>query len=644
VKRSALIFILVLLLIPTAKTYKKVQALAQCKITLNSSDSIQNIITGASNGDVICLNTGQYNQSITINKSITLQNAPNQNPVLKGKSGTPTIINITADNVKVEGLTLENAVRETNSRYGWINIASSADNTNIVGNTLVTPQDYISPAKPNNDPRNNYKDYGITLSGPSNTYILENTIMGMMQGIHPKNMLNKKLVIEGNTISHTWQSGIHLGASGNAVSGGKNCSETAHVLIKNNIIEYSKIEDGIQTTQDFNDSDDNNTKNVGAIISGNVFRHNQENAVDVKGASCMVIEKNIIYGTVGDNDGPFRATSCTKYKKVGNTFVEANDGTYDMCSHRSITRGTRTKAQDIIIRQNVIFDSAPAIDYRGGSTNYRIYNNTVVNPNRNFKGGNRTDEGEFSALRLNSISGVKILNNIFAETTDEQIISTASAKNISSDYNLFYDTSGASFKDTSGTKNFNQWKSYSNSEQNSIEANPGFVKSFSGMKPDANDYNNYNFIENNFELKDFYLGANSAAVDSGGALTKTSGSGNGKQVKVLDAAFFTDGQNVVQGDTIKINNQVATITNINYATNTLTLNTNINYQNGNNVYLNYNGNAPDIGAYEYGGSAVLTPTGSTPTPTSTFDPKFDLDKNGKVDLNDVIALIKFIFQ
>ncbi len=116
--------------------------------------------------------------------------------------------------------------------------------------------------------------------------------------------------------------------------------------------------------------------------------------------------------------------------------------------------------------------------------------------------------------------------------------------------------------------------------------------------------------------KDPYLGVDyqplsgSPCVDGGEHLASvTSASGSGMTLTVSDARYFTDGYGVVQGDTIRVGKMTATISSINYSTNTITLKESIAWQQGDPVNLPFSGSKPDIGAYEFAdqGSTLLPP-------------------------------------
>jgi hypothetical protein len=128
-----------------------------------------------------------------------------------------------------------------------------------------------------------------------------------------------------------------------------------------------------------------------------------------------------------------------------------------------------------------------------------------------------------------------------------------------------------------------------NWDQNSVD--PGFVD-LSGTNPDIPD------------LPDLHLKANSTAIDQGIFLTTiTSASGSGTQFQVLDARYFMDGWGIphVQGDEIQFfgSTQRARISNVNYTTNTITVDKSLSWTQNQGLCLAYQGSAPDLGAYEY---------------------------------------------
>jgi len=111
--------------------------------------------------------------------------------------------------------------------------------------------------------------------------------------------------------------------------------------------------------------------------------------------------------------------------------------------------------------------------------------------------------------------------------------------------------------------------------------------------------------ENNFN---FHLRESSPCIDGGSFLTKTMIAGSGNQIQVKDAGYFCDGWGITDGDIIRVASQKpAKIVRIDYDNNILIIDQSLNWQQGDPVSLNYFGEAPDIGAYEYfesGGDAL----------------------------------------
>ena len=100
---------------------------------------------------------------------------------------------------------------------------------------------------------------------------------------------------------------------------------------------------------------------------------------------------------------------------------------------------------------------------------------------------------------------------------------------------------------------------------------------------------------------DLRLRKGSPAIDQGRGLTTiTSADGTGRSFRVADASYFMDGWGIVQPDEIRLIGQEnsATISEVDYASNTLTLTQELTFRRGQAVALTFRGNAPDLGAHE----------------------------------------------
>jgi hypothetical protein len=117
---------------------------------------------------------------------------------------------------------------------------------------------------------------------------------------------------------------------------------------------------------------------------------------------------------------------------------------------------------------------------------------------------------------------------------------------------------------------------------------PGFVD-LSGIDP------------NDPTLPDLSLVVGSTAEDAGDFLTTiTSPSSTSNTFEVADAAYFTDGWGAIDGDLIQLSgqSQTARITQVDYGTNSLTVDQSLTFETGQGITLAYAGSAPDLGAFE----------------------------------------------
>jgi hypothetical protein len=115
--------------------------------------------------------------------------------------------------------------------------------------------------------------------------------------------------------------------------------------------------------------------------------------------------------------------------------------------------------------------------------------------------------------------------------------------------------------------------------------------------------------------RDYHLQSTSPCIDAGTFLTTTASAGSGTKLPVTDARLFVDGFGIADGDSIQLQGQtqVAKVTQIDYSTNTLTLDTTLTWAKGLGVSAPYSGTAPDIGAFEHGSGPVVTAPPAAPT-------------------------------
>jgi len=241
--------------------------------------------------------------------------------------------------------------------------------------------------------------------------------------------------------------------------------------------------------------------------------------------------------------------------------------------------------KNIIIRKN-IFDNNGHVFFSNGEKKY-FYNNTA----------NRQLFTVFSDGGNENFEDNKFINNIFSNTKslnrldDEKYVYSW----------IIYVQPGNIIKNNLITHNVftghnARWK-YRNSTFKSFEE-------FEAQTDDAFENVTYipNFIDP--EKSNFYLLKDSKLIDAGSFLTIiTSPTGKAKKsFMVKDARYFFDGWGIPAeiGDVIKTENgREAIIKKINYETNTLSVEPEIDIIKGEGVSLKFYGKAPDIGAYEF---------------------------------------------
>ncbi len=97
------------------------------------------------------------------------------------------------------------------------------------------------------------------------------------------------------------------------------------------------------------------------------------------------------------------------------------------------------------------------------------------------------------------------------------------------------------------------------------------------------------------------LQTNSPSKDEGAWLTTIeSPDGEGTSFNVFDANYFMDGWGIIAGDRIQLEGQdvVASVTSVDYSTNTIVVDRKLEFVTGQGVALAYAGSAPEPGAFE----------------------------------------------
>jgi parallel beta-helix repeat protein len=500
---------------------------------------------------------------------------------LRGAPGIANLVDLRDRSyVVIDGLTISygHPPPGGNQRWPWVIMAGNAHHNEIRNCTILREGDPLALYE------DGFREWGVMLKGAQHNIVEDNYITGVNQGVQITDLAQYNLV-QNNTISGVSQSAIVVGSSQGVIQGN---------LIQDNLLEKSAVEDGIQFMEDTTLPQGNERKadvsNLGTVVRNNIIRYHNENAIDLKGAAYVVIEDNIIYGCVGSSNGP----------QYG----------WNRNAHGTITRGANKSTRDVIIRRNVLYDSAPGIRAHMG---YKIYNNTIIGNNRDYTGPNSswttTERPAFSGIRQKEAGDgrISILNNIVAGHNTVEvalILREMQAEPNQIDYNLYHNAAGVFFADYDREGvwrrySFSQWKQHlrlydtiTGSERHSLVAYPRFV---SVPGPPVGEHEQFNF-----SVRD-----GSFAIDKGGPLTVTMRSGSGAEVWVEDAGFFFDGYGITAGDLVQIgNNRPAGIRSVDYDKNVINLDRAVSWQEGDWVSLPYGGKAPDIGAYECEGECT----------------------------------------
>jgi hypothetical protein len=149
------------------------------------------------------------------------------------------------------------------------------------------------------------------------------------------------------------------------------------------------------------------------------------------------------------------------------------------------------------------------------------------------------------------------------------------------DYNHYHNGGGDKYYHWQGVPfgTLSEYQGFSGQDLNSFNAPPGFV---------------------DISQRNFHLQSDSSARDAGGPLTFTTSSGTGNVILVAEAWYFSDGLGMQSGDLIIIGDStLARIVAVNYATNTITVDRTVSWEEQAPVTYNFSDNGPDIGAHEY---------------------------------------------
>ena len=555
-------------------------------------------------GDSVYIRKGIYTDVIEPQKSgtplqpIVYKKYSNDDVIIQGRPKEKLVVNIGGlctdwqpkSYIIVDGLQIERGAGTLlNTPQALISIYGRGSKHNVIRNcTLVGTEQPLLSAW---DQGKGLRVGGISISESSNNIIENNiiknmTYIGVMIGGLPWPRFN---IIRNNHIKNIVQDGIHIGTPlGN--------DSILGLLIEDNEIHGSLISDGIQANGCFNDEESKNCVGVsGVIVRNNRIYNNAENSIDLKGTRHWVIGNNVLYESYGNNDGGYKARP---FEKCNTPPCNNNSG------GSNIAKGANRYSRDIIIRNNIIYDGSGGVVVWDG---YILYNNTILNNRRTFKGPNQSVCTKDGCSRHPGFPGVYgpgddaiLINNIIGDNGFEVTYNYQRKWLI--DYNLYYSSRPAPFNGLAQyfskrewfAFNLDDWQQYlkkndkvsGKDEHNFVGKNPGAIFTQVGSAPFGS-----------YKKFDFTPVLNAPVVDAGRSLTHTVQDGSGTLLLVQDARFFFDGYGVTEGDMVVVGtNPPVRIMHVNYITNELHLAEPITWKKGDSVNRPYSGKAPDIGA------------------------------------------------
>jgi len=392
----------------------------------------------------------------------------------------------------------------------------------------------------------------------------------------------------------------------------------------------------------------NGTSNV--TVQNNVFDSNgyidtdgENDAIVMLGASNILIQNN--YGT---RNGHYFADAIynpawgpskniilrdnTIEQHWGGGIGETGQGSLNMLIENNrishvgegvpyIKTNLLLNASDNIVRNNILSNEAGWYEDNGllltgqyneinsNAENNRIYNNVFYNIGYVpiFLSQRQTSDTVFNYVMKN-----KIVNNILYQdetqgalfnstpTTDYIFLETFHSPNNPWPFFPYYnyvfsniigdDPGNNDVIQYSTPSTYDEWTlnaaqaNYSSYISGNIQANPEFV---------------------NADGSDFQLMSSSPAIGAGTHLAHTTAAGTSSSVPVDDPYFFANGFGLIPGDVVKIgHNGPVAVTAVNYQSGVLTVGSEVTFNHGDAVDLaNFDGSAPDMGAFEYSSSA-----------------------------------------
>jgi parallel beta-helix repeat protein len=432
-----------------------------------------------------------------------------------------------------------------------------------------------------------YENEAVTITGSSLTpaIVISDKSYLIIDGLEVTNVRRWMYAINAhhNIIrNNTFSNALDSGGSSKT---GLFFQESSHNKVINNVIDNSTQDNISLIKSDYN------------LISQNTIVNAAHTLWAIKCGNYNIIKENYFHnpeqkiGEVYDCDDvgfdhEFFIQDSTKHNVIEfNTFAKTS--TYYSTSGGN---GIQYAGQNGIVRFNTFYDNNVGIGMQRYSPealhnkHNRIYHNTFY-------------ENHCGGIATTSHNSANYIDNIFNNNILTNNVECSGTKPFQLVYR--YDLEGFTFENNNLSSGnipddvIGEWQGSGNT-LSWFEANhPNYFKDNMEIDPLFDDEANLIFT----------LQSSSPMIDAGIFLTNTIGSGTGTTILLNDASFFHNGFGIsgVEGDRIQLqgSNTVLTIESIDYNNNTITVDKEISWQSNQGVSLEYNGSAPDIGAFEY---------------------------------------------
>lgn len=426
-----------------------------------------------------------------------------------------------------------------------------------------------------------YGGFGVLWHGANTDSEITNCeIHNTSGGILVQNGAFENILIDGNHVSYSvpypgfpWGNhNIHIQGIGSASTG---------VTVANNLIHHAERQ-GISVWY---------TNHV--LIRGNHNHHNGASGVQIESqvgpgyTRQIVVEQNLCEYN-GQN---FPAETGIWVDDSSDVIVQDNVLRYNEIGLK-ITGSPR-----VLVRRNTVYENSaepsvvsPGIAVRHATDGDATGDDVIIVHNTLYKNGAPDQRSQVLiglAGYLPEIQRGVFKNNVSSDCSAQYDL-WVSGLTHTLDYNTYHNSlRPLAIVWQKGLATWPVYQAVSGQDANSLTDNPMFADAAGG---------------------DFALTMGSPCVDRGDFLTTTLGSGQGTIVPVVDARYFSDGMGVVDGDQIQVGtNQIASVLNVNYQTNAITVDRSITWDAGEGVSYPYQGVAVDMGALE-SEHAIAIPT------------------------------------